>query len=442
MNTIKEVRRQETGVRSRENRRAAGAVGLLVGLLWLASCGGGSSTTGGGGGTATPVLNTTMVNVDGGPSHLTPAPNMGYVSVTVCNPGSTTSCATIDHVQVDTGTSGLRILASAPGVSALALKQVTDSNSDPVEECFQFGDGSYLWGPVVQGDVSFPPAGEKAGSLPLQIINAPGTGITVPNGCNSGGGLNRGTVEVLQANGILGIGRTPQDCGIACATAPVQPYYWLCPNTGCTTAALPVTTQVSNPVIFFNSDNNGVMISMNAVGAAGAGLTTGSLTFGIGTQTDNALGSAQVYALGIWLSGDYAGAITIQSTYNGVGYPGLLDTGSPFLLFLDPATAGIPACSGSYSSLYCPASTTNVTISNQGSGGTAVNTQISIGNAQQLLGSGLVAFSNVAGISGTGASNDVVEMGMPFFYGRTVFIGIQGQKAPSGVNALAGYYAY
>ena len=40
------------------------------------------------------------------------AVNILYVNVTICAPGSTTNCQTIDHVQVDTGSQGLRILSS------------------------------------------------------------------------------------------------------------------------------------------------------------------------------------------------------------------------------------------------------------------------------------------------------------------------------------------
>ena len=40
-----------------------------------------------------------------------PAINTAYTTVTVCAPGSTSNCQTIDHIQVDTGSSGLRILS-------------------------------------------------------------------------------------------------------------------------------------------------------------------------------------------------------------------------------------------------------------------------------------------------------------------------------------------
>ena len=55
--------------------------------------------------------------MDAGPPVLATGPNgfisdnIAFVSVTLCAPGGT-NCQTIDHVQVDTGSVGLRIQAS------------------------------------------------------------------------------------------------------------------------------------------------------------------------------------------------------------------------------------------------------------------------------------------------------------------------------------------
>ena len=410
---------------------------VVTGLIFLVGCG---SSSGGGGSTPTPVANTVAVEVNSGPANN--AVNMAFVDVTICMPGTTT-CQTISNIELDTGSSGLRILYSYQGVSSLNLTPVT-GNGTPVDECYQFGDGTYIWGPVMQADVSM--AGETAAGLPIQIINSPGNGVAVPSGCSQGSETNRGNTTLLQANGILGIGTAQQDCGISCVGSSVLPIYWLCPSSGCTTASVPTATQVSNPVGFFNSDNNGVMLTMSQVSSSGAATATGTLTFGIGTQSDNALGSANVYPLGLWPSGEFVGSYTIQSTYNGVGYPAFIDSASPITDFLDPTTIGVPGCSGTYPGLYCPSSTTSFTVSNMGYGGTAANASISIGNAQTLLSNtSFTAFSNLAGISGTGAANDAVEFGLPFFYGKTVYVGIAGKVAPSGVPASAvgtGYYAF
>src|SRR6202034_4695690 len=60
----------------------------------------------------TSTVNTASVIIDGGPSASSGSVNTMFTTVTVCVPGSTTSCQTIDHIQVDTGSYGLRLLAS------------------------------------------------------------------------------------------------------------------------------------------------------------------------------------------------------------------------------------------------------------------------------------------------------------------------------------------
>ncbi|MGO8790616.1 MAG: DUF3443 family protein [Terriglobia bacterium] len=425
---------------------------VVAGAIVLAGCGGSGSSTTTTPVTPTPVANTVSVAVNSGPANN--AVNFAYVSVQICNPGSTTSCATIPDVQVDTGSTGLRILASAPGVSALNLTQVTGSGN-PVYECIQEGDGSYLWGPVQQADVTM--AGEKAGSLPIQVIDSSATPSNVPSTCSSGGGNNRGTTAALQANGILGISTAQQDCGTNCTGTSVPPYYWLCPTSGaCTTAAVPTAAQVSNPVIFFNSDNNGVMLTLNSVGAAGAASATGTLTFGIGTQTDNAIGSsAKVYALaGNSINGQLFYSLT--ANYNNLNYPALIDSGGTYNFFLDaatvaaaPAGAGISDCSNSF--LYCTSSAVSLPVTVKDNNSDSSQITLSIGDATTLLntsvtnGGANTAFSNLAGGFALNGANDYVNLGMPFFYGRTVYVGISGQAPPSGVSPSSvglGYWAF
>src|SRR5471030_982150 len=60
-----------------------------------------------------PTSNVASVIVDAGPLPTTnPSVNTLFTSVTVCVPGTTT-CQTIDHIEVDTGSFGLRILSEA-----------------------------------------------------------------------------------------------------------------------------------------------------------------------------------------------------------------------------------------------------------------------------------------------------------------------------------------
>ncbi len=75
-----------------------------------------------------------------------------FVNVTICAPGSTTNCQTIDHVQVDTGSQGLRILASALTSSMLSGLQPIGIGTGSLAECTRFVDG-YSWGPLVTADM-------------------------------------------------------------------------------------------------------------------------------------------------------------------------------------------------------------------------------------------------------------------------------------------------
>jgi uncharacterized protein DUF3443 len=88
-------------------------------------------------------------------------------TITVCEPGSTTNCQSIDGIEVDTGSYGLRLMAS---VLTLSLPAMAAANGNSLVECMQFV-GGYSWGPVARVDVQV--AGESASSVPVQLIGDP-----------------------------------------------------------------------------------------------------------------------------------------------------------------------------------------------------------------------------------------------------------------------------
>src|SRR5439155_124561 len=209
-------------------------------------------------------------------------------SVTLCAPGSSSNCQTIDHIQVDTGSAGLRIIGSVLS-STLSLPQQVDAAGNPLAECAQFVDG-YTWGAVRVADLHI--AGEQASSTPIQVIGD-ASFPTVPFSCSSSGPAEN-TVQSFGANGLLGVGVFLQDCGSACAQAAVPGTYYVCPAVNCQPTAVALAKQLQNPVALFSADNNGVILQLPSVPAAGAATATGSLIFGIGTQSDNGLGGATV----------------------------------------------------------------------------------------------------------------------------------------------------
>ncbi|HSR05585.1 MAG TPA: DUF3443 family protein, partial [Bryobacteraceae bacterium] len=248
----------------------AGARGAVLALLaLLAACGGGSGSSSSGGTTPPPVVtppnNVQSVVVDSGPSfngQPIGANDELFTTVTICVPGTST-CQSIDHVLVDTGSSGLRLLGSE---ITLTLPFVTDSGNNPIGNCAQYADTTYQWGPIVKVDVKM--AGEVASSVPIQIAGQANF-ATAPTACSAGGTPNQ-TVLELGANGILGVGLFRQDCGAACASSSPPAVYFSCPATGCTATSVALTAQLQNPVWMFPQDNNGLAIVLPQVGGSGA----------------------------------------------------------------------------------------------------------------------------------------------------------------------------
>ena len=354
--------------------------GLICASLLLAACGGGggsdvaSSSSGGsgsggsgsggsgsgGGSGSTTANNVVNAIVDDGPAALAAANqsavNIMYVKVTVCAPGSTTTCQTIDHVQVDTGSQGLRIISSVLNSTMLnALHQVSLGGTQGVAECTLFVDG-YSWGPLYSADVHVGGAdtattGESAPNIPIQVIGT--ATYPVPADCDTAGmSTPENTVLAFGANGIIGVGLFDQDCGTYCdqfegIANNGNPYY-SCTNSGCSATLVPVMSQTVNPVFALAAnngvaDNNGVIIELPAVAASGAATVTGTLVFGIGTQSNNAVAGGVTV-----LTTDANGYITTNVTSLGQNDTmSYFDSGSNALYFDD---SNIPNCTESFDS--------------------------------------------------------------------------------------------
>ena len=358
--------------------------------------------------TVAPPANVVPVTVDNGPAGATGQFNAPYVSVTVCRPG-TTVCQTIDHVLLDTGSYGLRLVA--PLDTGLALPAVTSATGAPVGECGQFVSG-YTWGAVVQADVKL--AGATAPAQSVQVIGqAPGGVNTVPTSCSSvGSSMN--TVAAVGANGILGVGLLKEDCGIGCAAGIVSATYYACAGGACTPSALALSKQVANPVAGLATDNNGIVVSMPAVGAGGVTSLSGSLILGIGTRANNALGGATRYAASAngYFTTVYKGTALTAS---------FIDSGSNGVFFNDTS---LPACSLS-TDFYCPANplTLNATVIAY-DGSTSGSVAFTIDNIDSM--SNAVIAGRVGGkYDSKHNSGNAFDWGLPFFFGRKVYIGLE-----------------
>ncbi|MDH6149752.1 MULTISPECIES: DUF3443 domain-containing protein [Paraburkholderia] len=354
--------------------------------------------------------------------------NIPTVSVTICAPGSTSNCQTIDNIQVDTGSFGLRVVSSTLNSTVLGALPVSTigSNGAQLAECATFADG-YTWGSVRTAIVTI--GGETTtSSIPLQIIGDKAASTVPTPGCGNGSAQN--TVSDLGANGILGIGTALNDCGATCADptkAAIYSNYFACPNgTSCTRTAVPLTQQVANPVAKFPLDNNGVIVQMAPVSNTGQASATGTLVFGIGTQGNNPLGAAQVFTT------DAFGDLN-NSTFNGKTVQAFLDSGSNAYFFSDST---LTLCASQFAGFYCPSSAQTRTITLVGLNNVSAVASIGIVNAQTLFANGSnYAFNTLAGQIGGNASFD---LGLPFFYGRHVYYQLD-QTASGGPAPFVGY---
>jgi hypothetical protein len=415
-------------------------IAALLGVLCITGCGGGggggssvgaptSGGTTGGSTTGTSSANVQSVTVDSGPSEIasssSPAVNTLYTTITVCAPGTAT-CQTIDHIQVDTGSSGLRILAS---VLTISLPVFTDSSGQSLAECVQFVDGS-SFGPLRKADLKI--ASEVAGNVAVQVIGDPS--FPVPSGCM---GTAENSVTAFGANGILGVGPFLQDCGSAC-TVQGNGIYYSCPTSStCADTALALAQQVSNPVAFFPTDNNGVIIQLPEVKGT-APSVSGSLIFGIGTQGNNGLGTATVFQLT-----DTGG---VGTTYKGNSLAdSFIDSGSNAYFFPD----SIPTCSTN-KGFYCPTQTQSLTGTITGTNSASASVAFTVANADTLFGSGAtVAAAPALAGSSTSVNNTspssfngskTFDWGLPFYFGRSVYTAIEGQNTANG--GVGPYFAF
>ena len=390
------------------------SIGVAIGII---SCGGDNNTS-----STAPTNNRNMnyesvvlaansISVTVAES-LNGQPNTPYVSVTICEPGTYT-CKTIHNIMIDTGSSGLRIFASA--VKSLNLELLSPN----IYECAGFGSG-VTWGAVQIADIRM--AGELASSMAIQVIDD-GNNVIVPSACSNGQPTNQ-TPAVMGANGLLGVSNTLYDTG---------PYFDCIPSTANNCQIYPPPKfQIQNPIAAFAVNNNGLLIRLPQINAIGARTATGAVIFGIDTQVNNSSNGANFIP-----ANSYGYFTTI---FNNVAYPqSYIDSGTNYLVFSGENTSSeLPICSANiFTALYCPASTKNFTATMALKNNVASTVNFSVATAN--LGATYQAFNNIAGPLPAIISNQTFVWGLPFFFGRTVYVGISGKTSNAGTGP---YFAY
>ena len=369
---------------------------------------------------AAPANNVLPITVNG--SLCSKANSIGYVnkpcvSVKVCTP-STSTCDTINDILLDTGSVGLRIFKQ---VLTATLTQVT-AGSGSLAECIQFGDGFSDWGPVKLADVTL--GNETALNVPIQVIDS--TFGTRSTGCQN---ADTGPTSAGAGfNGILGVGLFAQDCGSICASSLNNGLYYSCSGSVCAGSTASLAKQVTNPVAKLPADNNGVIVELPSVLSSGTPSVNGILVLGIDTQPNNASSGVIKYSTDGF--GDF---VTIL---NGILYSSFIDSGSNGMFFTTPSTGLLPNCTLN-PGWFCPLSVTTLSATNADASIPPVSSNVlfQIGNFDNLASSSTNnVFSNIGA-----AVPGLFDWGLPFYLGRSVYVGIDGTSSNLGPGP---YFAY
>jgi uncharacterized protein DUF3443/HYDIN/CFA65/VesB family protein len=373
--------------------------------------------------TPNPNLNTLSFSVNAANNE---PPNEGFASISVCVTG-TSHCTTVNEMLVDTGSPGLRIFGSQ--LSSLGLTPNNNGGSE-VGECAFFGSGS-TWGSISTVDVKM--AGEPTITVPIQVIDDINAFAPAPSDCTQGSTLMSSPSEA-GFNGLLGVGPIPND------EPDLFTQYYNCSGSNCADISNPPNADVViNPVTAYPLDNNGVVVNLPSVPTGGSAAVTGTLYFGIGTRTNNTPGGS----VGVYLEDsdpDDDNFLGISTTYLGTAAGGVFDTGANGLFFNSNSQLQNCVVSSIAVGFYCPTSTTGASVVNASIGSSTSGTvDFNVANAQTLFNSGNAAFNDDAGPFDEAPTYDGFDFGLPFFFGRTVYVGIDGATSSLGTGPYTAY---
>jgi hypothetical protein len=387
--------------------------------LFLAACGGGGGGSGSANTTNLP-SNATLLTIGSG--YNGQGWNRPYITVTICA-SNTTTCQTFDHVLIDSGSTGFRVDQSQLSGAMLAALQPVTYNDLPLYQCMQYAAG-YDFGPVVRADVKV--SGEVASDIPIQIFNDTQPEPTIPMACTEGQGF--ADLTALGAQAIIGVN---------VFSNPNNNYtnggvYTCVSESNCTQVNDPTTIPTVlniNPVAAFESDNNGVIFNLPDVPNATTSSMQGTVVFGLNTESNNIVPNDINTVLGnpsysYQIGAFYANTGSLEQTLS------IFDSGTPTFDFY---YTGINTCSGI---VYCPTTspqTWNSTIFDYNTEShdvelvaQIVNYSTSTGNYALLPGIGAVA----------SPSGDLTIYGLPFFFGKSVYLGFMGESSAGVMTPL------
>jgi hypothetical protein len=193
--------------------------------------------------------------------------------------------------------------------------------------------------------------------------------------------------------------------------------------------------QPENPIAQLSGDNNGVQLQFPSAGSSPLSSLTGMLVFGIGTEPDNDLGDATLHGVD-------PGDGTLSTTYGGSTFPrSVIDSGSNAFYFTD---SSIPVCPSTSvgSGFYCPPAPVTASAIIAGADGGQAQVEFTVGNAEQLFTSApdAAVLPTMAGPIGQfQLPTGTFDWGLPFFYGRSVFVLFESRSLGSTTGPAVGF---
>ena len=235
---------------------------------------------------------------------------------------------------------------------------------------------------------------------------------------------------------LFGVWILPVGCGSSGSSGSTSVSTPTTPTTVPTSTTVPLTQQVQNPVALFSTDNNGVIIELPSVTDPTASLT-GSLVFGISTQSNNVLSNSTANTFYLDSSG------YINTNFNGsTSIPSFIDSGSNGYFFQDAVIYQCSATSNAYG-FYCTSGPSDNTLDPQNltatisdnKGNNSPTVDFSVGDAVYMFTyNGYKNYAVFNTLGGPFGSN-YFDWGLPFFYGNNVYTSI----TPDGDGS---YYAF
>jgi hypothetical protein len=123
------------------------------------------------------------------------------------------------------------------------------------------------------------------------------------------------------------------------------------------------------------------------------------------------------------------------TNFMGNSYSSFIDSGTNGLFFPSPSSNPIPDCPTPNSAWFCPSSTVSLSATNTGaSGSPSAAVSFQIGDFDKL-----VASTNNVFIEIGGDEPGNFDWGLPFHFGRNVYVGLEGRASGLGIGP---YWAY